>query len=145
MRWGRFEADGQVRYGIVHEGEVDLVVGSPFAGYEPAADRRPLDSLRLLAPVEPRTFYAAGLNYLEHIRSQAASRGREPDLPRQADIGYRANNALIAHGETIVIPRDSEGPVEYEAELVAVIGQRAKNLAPEMRCRACSGSPSATT
>lgn len=131
MRWGRFEVDGGIRYGIVHEGEVELVIGSPFAGYEPAADRRPLDSLRLLTPVEPRTFYAAGLNYLGHVREQAESRGREPDIPEQADIGYRANNALIAHGETIVIPRDSEGPVEYEAELVAVIGQRAKRLAPE--------------
>ena len=131
MRWGRFEADGQVKYGIVRGDEAELVVGSPFAGYEPTGDRRPLDSLRLLAPVEPRTFYAAGLNYLDHIREQAASRGREPDVPRQADIGYRANNALIAHGRPIVIPRDSEGPVEYEAELVAVIGRRAKNLPPE--------------
>ena len=86
MRWGRFEADGQVRYGIVHGDEVELVIGSPFAGYEPAADRRPLDSLRLLTPVEPRTFYAAGLNYLEHIREQAASRGVEPDVPPQAPI-----------------------------------------------------------
>ena len=131
MRWGRFEADGQVKYGIVRGDEAELVVGSPFAGYEPTGDRRPLDSLRLLAPVEPRTFYAAGLNYLDHIREQAASRGCEPDVPRQADIGYRANNALIAHGRPIVIPRDSEGPVEYEAELVAVIGRRAKNLPPE--------------
>ena len=131
MRWGRFEADGQVKYGIVREDEAELVVGSPFAGYESTGNRRPLDSLRLLVPVEPRTFYAAGLNYLDHIREQAASRGREPDVPRQADIGYRANNALIAHGRPIVIPRDSEGPVEYEAELVAVIGRRAKNLAPE--------------
>ena len=139
MRWGRFEADGQVRYGIVFEDGVELVVGSPFAGYEPVGERQPLGSLRLLTPVEPRTFYAAGLNYLEHIREQAASRGREPDIPQQADIGYRANNALIAHGETIVIPRDSEGPVEYEAELVAVIGQRAKDLAPENALTAVLG------
>ena len=131
MRWGRFEADGQVRYGIVHEDEVDLVIGSPFAGYELAADRRPLSAVRLLTPVEPRTFYAAGLNYLEHVREQAARRGEEPNVPGHADIGYRANNALIAHGDPIVIPGDSEGPVEYEAELVAVIGQRARNLTPE--------------
>jgi len=32
MRWGRFEAEGQVRFGIVYEDEVELVVGSPFAG-----------------------------------------------------------------------------------------------------------------
>ena len=130
MRWGRFDAGGQVKYGIVREDEVDLVIGSPFAGYELAADRRPLSAVRLLTPVEPRTFYAAGLNYLEHVREQAARRGEEPNAPEQADIGYRANNALIASGEPIVIPRDSEGPVEYEAELVAVIGQRAKNLNP---------------
>lgn len=137
MRWGRFEADGQIRYGIVHggeggeDGEVEFVIGSPFSGYEPAADRRPLDSVRILTPVEPRTFYAAGLNYLGHVQEQAERQGKEPDVPRQADIGYRANNALIAHGEPIVIPRDSEGPVEYEGELVAVIGERAKDLTPE--------------
>ena len=146
MRWGRFEADGRIKYGIVREDEVELVIGSPFAGYEPAADHRPLDSLRLLTPAEPRTFYAAGLNYLEHIREQARSRGREPDLPRQADIGYRANNALIAHGETIVIPRDSEGPVGVRGG--AGGGHRPAGEEPhppKTRCRACSGSRSATT
>lgn len=131
MRWGRFEADHQVRYGIVRDDEVELVLGTPFQGYELTTDRRPFDSLRLLPPVEPRTFYAAGLNYLEHVKEQAERRGEEPDIPQTADIGYRANNALIAHGEPIVIPGDSPGPVEYEGELVAVIGQRARNLTRE--------------
>ena len=46
----------------------------------------------------------------------------------EADVGYRANNALIAHGETIVIPKDATERVEYEAEIVVVIGKKAKDL-----------------
>jgi len=49
-------------------------------------------------------------------------------VPEQADIGYRSNNALIGSGHDIVIPRDSNGPVEYEGELVAVIGRMARHV-----------------
>jgi len=49
-------------------------------------------------------------------------------LPKAADIGYRANNALVAHGEPIVIPTDASERVDYEGELVAVIGRKAKHL-----------------
>jgi hypothetical protein len=31
----------------------------------------------------------------------------KPEFPPQADVGYRANNALIAADEPIVIPRDA--------------------------------------
>ena len=48
--------------------------------------------------------------------------------PAQADIGYLSANALIGSGADIVIPRDAPGPVEFEGELVAVIGSRAKHL-----------------
>ena len=43
-------------------------------------------------------------------------------------MGYRSANALIPTGETIVIPADSPGPVQYEGELVAVIGKKARHL-----------------
>ena len=36
--------------------------------------------------------------------------------------------ALVSTGEPIVIPADSPGPVQYEGELVAVIGKKARNL-----------------
>jgi 2-keto-4-pentenoate hydratase/2-oxohepta-3-ene-1,7-dioic acid hydratase in catechol pathway len=128
MRWIRFAADGHEAYGIVEGDSVVEVKGDPFAGYERTASRRPLRAVRLLVPVEPRTFYAAGLNYAEHVTEAARKLGREPELPPEADIGYRANNALIAHGEAIVIPQDAGELVQYEAELVAVIGRKAKHL-----------------
>jgi 2-keto-4-pentenoate hydratase/2-oxohepta-3-ene-1,7-dioic acid hydratase in catechol pathway len=79
------------------------------------------------APVIPGNFYAAGLNFRAHIE-WANSRGGNYKVPEQADIGYRSNNALIGSGEDIVIPPDSTGPVEYEGELVAVIGRLARNV-----------------
>lgn len=78
-------------------------------------------------PVIPGNFYAAGLNFRAHIE-WANTRGGSYKVPEQADIGYRSNNALIGTGEDIVIPADSTGPVEYEGELVAVIGRVAKNV-----------------
>ena len=128
MRWVRYEANGQPVYGIVEGDTITEVRGDPFAGYEKTATRRALASVKLLVPVIPKTFYAAGLNYPEHVTEAAKKLGREPELPPYADIGYRANNALIAHGENIVIPKDAGELVQYEAELVAVIGKQAKYL-----------------
>jgi len=128
MRWVRYEANGHPAYGIVEGDTVTEVKGDPFAGYERTAIRPPLASVKLMVPVEPRTFYCAGLNYAEHVIEAARKRGQEPNLPKAADIGYRANNALIAHGEPIVIPPDATERVQYEGELVAVIGRKAKHL-----------------
>lgn len=128
MRWLRYAADAREAYGIVEGDEIVEVKGDPFVGFERTAARRRLDGVKYLVPVVPRTFYAAGLNYPEHVTEAAKKLGREPELPPFADIGYRANNALIAHGENIVIPKDAGELVQYEAELVAVIGKRAKHL-----------------
>ena len=73
-----------------------------------------------------RNFYAAGINYRAHIE-WANSRGGNYQVPAQADIGYRSPNALLPTDADIVLPPDA-GRVEYEGELVAVIGRRAKNL-----------------
>jgi 2-keto-4-pentenoate hydratase/2-oxohepta-3-ene-1,7-dioic acid hydratase in catechol pathway len=73
-------------------------------------------------------FYAAGLNFRAHIDWANAHHGTSFKVPTQADIGYRSPNALVLGGEDIVIPQDAPGPVEFEGELVAVIGKQAKNL-----------------
>ena len=77
---------------------------------------------------EVRNFYAAGLNFRSHIEWANSRSGGGYKVPTQADIGYRSTNALIAHGDEIVIPADATGQIEYEGELVAVIGRKAKHL-----------------
>ena len=131
MRWVRFERDGETAYGIVEEESVEAVHGDPFGGYKRTGHRWPLSEVRLRVPLEPKTFYAAGLNYAEHVTQAASLLGRPVDLPAKPDIGYRAVNALIADGEDVVIPRDATEKVHYEGELIAVIGRQAKYVAPD--------------
>ncbi len=131
MRWIRYQYGGSASYGIVEGDQVEEVSGTPFGEHRRTGHRFPLTAVRLGVPLVPLTFYAAGINYEEHVREAAALLGREPDLPDKADIGYRANNALIAHGEPIIIPADATEQVQYEGELVVVIGKRAKNVSED--------------
>ena len=41
------------------------------------------------------------------------ARGEVPKFPPQADIGYRAVNALTAHDTDVVIPADAPDQVQY--------------------------------
>jgi 2-keto-4-pentenoate hydratase/2-oxohepta-3-ene-1,7-dioic acid hydratase in catechol pathway len=116
---------------LIEDGEVVAVDGGPFEGYQRTSKRYPLDSAKLLVPVVPPTFYAAGTNYREHVTEMAKFAGVEPKFPAAADVGYRANNALIAQDETIVIPKDAGELVQYEGELVAVIERRCRRVSEE--------------
>jgi hypothetical protein len=60
MRWVRYETNGHPTYGILEGDTVTEVKGDPFAGYERTSLRQSLASLKLLPPVEPRTFYCPG-------------------------------------------------------------------------------------
>ncbi|PPQ33686.1 fumarylacetoacetate hydrolase family protein [Rhodopila globiformis] len=139
MRWARIERNGSPSYAVVEGDTVIPVRGSPFDAWERTPERLKRDAVKLLVPVIPPTFYAAGMNYPEHVREVAEKVGQAPNLPTRAEIGYRANNALIAHNETIVIPADATEQVQYEGELVVVIGRKCKNLTRENALSAVLG------
>ncbi len=128
MKWCRFQADGGAAFGIIENDTVVAVTGSPFDHYTRTSATYPLSAVTLLVPVIPPTFYAAGVNYREHVTEMAKAGGVEPRFPPHADVGYRAVNALIADQEPIVIPRDATESVQYEGELVAVIGKTCRRV-----------------
>jgi 2-keto-4-pentenoate hydratase/2-oxohepta-3-ene-1,7-dioic acid hydratase in catechol pathway len=132
MRWCRFEHDGEVQYGITDGEKVSPVVGSPFADYERTNGKIPLADVKLMVPCDPGVFYAAALNYLDHDAGMAKLMGVDKLVaPKAPYVNYRTNNALIAHGEPIVIPADASEETQYEGELVVVIGRKARNLTLE--------------
>ena len=131
MRWCRFILDKEVTYGIVTGDSVVPVTGTPFTTYTETSTLLPIHSISLLVPVLPQTFYAAGTNYMDHVRRMAEMTGKSINPPKAADIGYRANNALVAHNEPIVIPKDASEKVQYEGELVVVIGKPTRNIKAE--------------
>jgi 2-keto-4-pentenoate hydratase/2-oxohepta-3-ene-1,7-dioic acid hydratase in catechol pathway len=130
MRWINFTPPGATRpaYGTLEGDRIVEVAGDLFNGHEKTARRHALADVKIEVPLIPRTFYAAGLNYVEHVLEGAKKRGETPNIPPKADIGYRAVNALIAHGEDVVIPADAGEKIHYEGEIVAVIGKKVKNL-----------------
>ena len=128
MKWARVEQAGQVHFGQVRGARILLGDGDPIVGQWTAGVEVNLASVKLLVPVWPRTFYAAGFNYADHVIEQARIAGTKPNIPEKPDIGYRANNALIASGEAIVKPTDAGELFQYEGELVAVIGRTARHV-----------------
>ena len=130
MIWCRFQAGETISYGIVEDETVIEVSGIPWEEHARTGNTHNLSDVKLLVPVIPETFYCAGVNYRDHVLKMAALLNREPSFPPRADIGYRANNALIAQGETIVIPKDAHDEVQYEGELVAVFGKKCRNVSP---------------
>lgn len=125
MKWARIQDVGGPSYGLVEGDRIAMVEGSPFGEHRRTGRTVPVAGTRFLPPVVPPTFYAQGVNYRAHFRTHAKASA----MPTQSHIGYRAVNALIGHEEAIVVPRDSAGKLQFEGELVAVIGRRARNLA----------------
>jgi 2-keto-4-pentenoate hydratase/2-oxohepta-3-ene-1,7-dioic acid hydratase in catechol pathway len=128
MRWIRFTSSNRTSYGCIDGDMVIEIAGEPWGDTARTGEVFALSDIRIEVPVMPRTFYAAGINYASHIREMAEKRGVEPVFPEKADIGYRANNALLADGWNVVIPADAGPKINYEGELVVVIGKQAKHL-----------------
>ena len=82
----------------------------------------PLSDLRLLAPVQaPQKILCVGANYADH----AAESGM--DIPEEPIIFSKFATALCGPGDEILLPKVG-AKVDYEAELVAVIGKQGKNI-----------------
>ncbi|KAF1068733.1 MAG: hypothetical protein GAK39_03202 [Variovorax sp.] len=129
MKWIHYTAPGAAAssYGVLEDDRVRAVNGSPFGGHDFTGAVHRLADVRIEVPLLPRTFYAAGLNYVRHIKEYAERSGQTLAIPEKADIGYRAVNALVPHEAAVVIPSNAK-QVEYEGELVVVIGQKARHL-----------------
>ncbi len=88
----------------------------------PKAVKLPAQSVRLLPPVpKPGKILCIGLNYRDH----AIEGGKA--IPTEPVLFGKFPNTLIAHGEAIQLPKVAE-KVDYEAELVIVIGKRGRNI-----------------
>jgi 2-keto-4-pentenoate hydratase/2-oxohepta-3-ene-1,7-dioic acid hydratase in catechol pathway len=128
MRFIKFTAAAQSSWGILEGDRIAAISGEPFDKFERTGRAYALAEVKIEVPLIPRTFYCAGLNYVRHLKEAADKRDEVPNIPTRAEIGYRAQNALIAHDEDVVIPHDATEQIHYEGELVVVIGRKANHL-----------------
>jgi acylpyruvate hydrolase len=105
-----------------HDG--DLTALKDAAKRASASARRPLAGLRYGLPVAvPGKVICLGLNYLEHVKEGT----QRDNIPKFPTIFMRGNTSLVPHNEPIIRPKASE-TLDYEAELIFVVGKRAKHL-----------------
>ena len=147
MKIVAFEEQGGPRLGVV-DGDyvVDLQAADPevpadlgewlaknngdtkplgeIAKRAPAGARKPLAAIKYALPVgRPGKIICLGLNYLEHVKEGS----RRDNIPKFPTIFMRGLTSLVPHGEPIIRPQVSE-TLDYEAELILVVGKRAKHL-----------------
>src|SRR5207237_2860808 len=88
----------------------------------PAATRNALTGVKLLPPIpDPQKIVCLGLNYADH-----AKEGGVP-IPKDPVLFSKYATALIGHEQPIVLPPVST-EVDYEAELVIVVGKRGRQV-----------------
>ena len=126
-------ADGERRFAALVDGDVvrplrgvaelgretpsELLADPPLSGEE-----LPLAGVRLLPVVpHPGKVLCIGLNYKAHVDEGIFE---VPDYPA---LFPKYTEALIAHGDPVRIPPESEAP-DFEAELAFVMGRRVRRV-----------------
>jgi 2-keto-4-pentenoate hydratase/2-oxohepta-3-ene-1,7-dioic acid hydratase in catechol pathway len=125
MRIVRYQQQNEAaKYGWLLEDKIGEIEGDPFGAYRRAEAKTSLADVKLLAPSKPSKIVCVGRNYVEHAKEL----GNE--VPKIPLIFLKPPSSIINPGEPIFLPPQSK-QVEHEGELVAVIGQRGRNITME--------------
>jgi len=105
---------------VINQGEDAL---AKLAGLERESKEFIPEEELVFAPcvLNPEKIICVGLNYIKHIAET------NMETPKYPILFSKFNNALAAHKEKIALPKSAR-EVDYEAELVIVIGKEAANV-----------------
>lgn len=103
---------------------------SSAKGVFPIGSAVPLSNVKLLAPIpRPRkNIFGIGLNYTEHVAESAKSLDTSAELPRQPVIFSKPPTSVIGPDEPILHNAEITQQLDWEVELAAIIGTRAKGV-----------------
>lgn len=125
MKYCRFHFQGEEKFGMIDSDKVIELTGDFLDQASAPTDRiHQLDSVNLLAPVKPHQLIAIGLNYLDHAKEQ------NKELPKEPMMFMLSPSSIIGPDDVINLARDTHR-IDYEAELVIVIGKEAYQVSEE--------------
>jgi 2-keto-4-pentenoate hydratase/2-oxohepta-3-ene-1,7-dioic acid hydratase in catechol pathway len=102
----------------------DLKPFADLAKRAPPSARRPLAGLTFGLPVaRPGKIICLGLNYLDHVKEGP----QRDNIPKFPSVFFRVLTSIVPHLQPLIRPKVSI-QLDYEAEMVAVVGKRAKHL-----------------
>ena len=117
MKICRFRNGNGVQIGIVEGDEIWVC----DTNLQKTQELWYFDEVELLAPAAPSKIVCVGRNYAAHAKEL----GNE--VPAEPLLFLKAPSAIIAHGDEVVIPPQSN-QVEHEGELAVVIGRTCKDI-----------------
>lgn len=124
MKIARCLYQGREIVGKAENGVLFPMTGDLFGEYGFAGGAIPLEDVSFLPPVVPSKILAVGFNYRDH-----AEEFNKP-IPESPNIFMKPNSALTGHNCPVNLPLKYTNRVDYEAELVIVIGKAARYVSP---------------
>lgn len=121
MKYVRFRADNEERYGILNQDVVTQITPSYFEPYKGTGNTYPLNTIELLSPTLPSKAICVGLNYKDHAKEMNLP------IPTSPVLFMKPSSATIGIHAPIIHPPLATR-VDYEGELAIVI----KSLAYEV-------------
>ena len=109
---------------VLRQSNGDLSSIVALAKKAPASAHRPLGELKYALPVaRPGKIICLGLNYLDHVKEGP----QRDNIPKFPSIFFRVLTSMVPHQQPIVRPKESI-QLDYEAEMAAIVGRRARHL-----------------
>ncbi|WP_211864434.1 fumarylacetoacetate hydrolase family protein [Neoroseomonas soli] len=119
---------------LIEAGPAALAQVRALAANPPADAVLPLASVALQAPIpQPRrNVFCVGRNYMDHVAEGDRTRGiTQSEMPKYPQFFTKAADTVIAPGALVPNHADVTKWLDYEVELVAVIGKAGRDIAKE--------------
>jgi 2-keto-4-pentenoate hydratase/2-oxohepta-3-ene-1,7-dioic acid hydratase in catechol pathway len=129
MLYARFRHLDAESYGLVEGDRLRPLQGDLYGRRRLLDEAVPLDSVTLLPPVRPGKILAAAVNYPSHVAGSQPVTGMAAAPPEPA-LFLKPSSSVVGPEDAIVLPRGA-GRVDYEGELVAVIGGPCRSVSVE--------------
>jgi 2-keto-4-pentenoate hydratase/2-oxohepta-3-ene-1,7-dioic acid hydratase in catechol pathway len=123
MRIIRFLSNDKIHLGQpIDDKTARRIDGNLFESFAVTSEKLKIE--KILAPLVPADIFCIGLNYRDHAAESKS------ELPQHPLLFIKGGNTLNNPGDPIPIPKRSS-MIDYEGELVVVIGKPAKHVSRE--------------
>src|SRR4029450_8097767 len=114
-------------YGVVEGENLREITGPPFDEWKRTDRTIPTTKAKFLPVTDARNVYALAGNYQDHLAGLPPDRLEKYKIPQYF---LKTTACLCRHGDEIILPKDA-GRVDYEGELVIVIGRGGREIPRE--------------
>lgn len=135
MKWLRFAHQGRIGFGVLNQDHITVHQGDMFDASQASGESLALADVQLLAPCQPRQFFALWNNF------RAAAAKNQWAEPTEPLYFLKGASSYSHHMAPVPKPRHHDGRIIYEAELAVVIAVPVATSPQSKRPTMCLATP----